>query len=105
MIAAYTGCILACVFAGHVFVADLMKGMGFAAMMPPGWLFDLVFVGLIWLFAHRDIRLSSRVSLVLEALSLVIIGSITAMIMARRGPYRRSGATRSAKPRLRGRHF
>jgi amino acid transporter len=62
-----------------------MKGMGFAAMMPPGWLFDLAFVGLIWLFAHRDIRLSSRVSLVLEALSLVIIGSITAMIMARRG--------------------
>jgi amino acid transporter len=85
MIAAYTGCILACVFAGHVFVADLMKGMGFAALMPPGWLFDLAFVGLVWLFAHRDIRLSSRVSLVLEMLSLVIIGVITAMIVAHRG--------------------
>jgi amino acid transporter len=85
MIAAYTGCILACVFAGHVFVADLMKGMGFAALMPPGWLFDLAFVGLVWFFAHRDIRLSSRVSLVLEMLSLVIIGVITAMIVAHRG--------------------
>src|SRR5438132_539102 len=85
MIAAYAGCMLACVFAAHVFVADLLKGIGLAAVTPPGWLFDLAFVGLIWLFAHRDIRLSSRVSLVLEALSLVIIGSITAMIMARRG--------------------
>ncbi len=85
MIAAYAGCMLACVFAAHVFVADLLKGMGFAALMPPGWLFDLAFVGLVWLFAHRDIRLSSRVSLVLEMLSLVIIGVITAMIVAHRG--------------------
>ena len=85
MIAAYAGCMLACVFAAHVFVADLLKGMGLAALMPPGWLFDLAFVGLVWLFAHRDIRLSSRVSLVLEMLSLVIIGVITAMIVAHRG--------------------
>jgi amino acid transporter len=85
MIAAYAGCMLACVFGGRVFVADLLKGMGLAALMPPGWLFDLAFVGLVWLFAHRDIRLSSRVSLVLEALSLVIIGIITVMIVARRG--------------------
>jgi len=85
MIAAYAGCMLACVFAGHVFVTDLLKGMGLAAMIPPGWLFDLAFIGLIWLFAHRDIRLSSRVSLVLEMLSLVIIGVITAMIVAHRG--------------------
>jgi len=55
------------------------------AMMPPGWLFDLAFVGLVWLFAHRDIRLSSRVSLILEMLSLIIIGVITAMIVAHRG--------------------
>jgi amino acid transporter len=85
MIAAYAGCMLACVFAAHVFVADLLKGMGLAAVMPPGWLFDLAFVGLIWLFAHRDIRLSSRVSLILEMLSLVIIGVITVMIVAHRG--------------------
>ena len=37
MIAAYAGCMLACVFAANVFVADLLKGMGLAAMMPPGW--------------------------------------------------------------------
>ena len=85
MIAAYGGCILACVFAAHVFVADLLKGIGLAAMMPAGWLFDLAFVGLVWLFAHRDIRLSSRVSLILEMLSLAIIGVITAMIVAHRG--------------------
>ena len=44
-----------------------------------------IFVGIVWCAGYRDIKLSSRVALVLEGLSVGIIVLITAVIVMRHG--------------------
>jgi len=47
--------------------------------------FEILFIFLIWACSYRDIRLSSRMGLALEALSLTIIVLIAVVVVAKRG--------------------
>jgi amino acid transporter len=85
MIAAYTATAIAITFGSQIFLDDMLRALGLGAVIPPGWLFDFVFTGLIWLLAYRDIRISARVGLYLEFTSLGIIALITAIVLTRHG--------------------
>jgi amino acid transporter len=85
MIAAYTATAIAITFGSQIFLSDMLRALGFAALVPPSWLFNIVFVALIWLLAYRDIRVSARAGLYLEFTSLAIITIITAVVLFRHG--------------------
>jgi hypothetical protein len=48
-----------------IWLAYLTATIGtlFVATVPPARLFDCIFIGLIWLLAYRDIRISAQVGL------------------------------------------
>ncbi|HEY8873474.1 MAG TPA: APC family permease, partial [Stellaceae bacterium] len=85
IVAAYLAAGIACVFGGEVALANVMRAVGLGTFTPPAWLFVLVFMALVWALAYRDIRLSSRVGVAIEGLSLSIIVLITAIVVARHG--------------------
>jgi amino acid transporter len=85
MIAAYTATGIAIAFGSQIFVGDMLRSLGLGAIVPPAWLFDLAFIALIWLLAYRDIRISARVGLYLEFISLGIITVITGIVLTRHG--------------------
>ena len=85
MVAAYLAAGIASVVGGQIFLGYVLDGIGLGAVNPPGWLFDLAFVALVWALAYRDIRLSARVGVVIECLSLGIITLITAIVTVRHG--------------------
>jgi amino acid transporter len=85
MIAAYAATGIAITFGSQIFLGDMLRSLGLAAIVPPAWLFDVVFIGLIWLLAYRDIRISARVGLYLEFASLAIITLITGIVLVRHG--------------------
>jgi amino acid transporter len=85
MVAAYVTAGIASSIAGEVVFANLLQAVGLPAANPPVWVFYLIFMVVVWLLAYRDIRLSSRVGMVLECLSLATMVSITAIVVARHG--------------------
>ena len=85
MVAAYLAAGIASVVGGQIFLRYVLDAIGLDALSPPGWLFDLAFVALVWALAYRDIRLSSRVGVVIECLSLSVITLITAIVLVRHG--------------------
>jgi amino acid transporter len=85
MVAAYLAAAMACVAGGQIFLRYVLDAVGFGAVNPPGWLFDLAFAGLVWALAYRDIRISARVGVVIECLSLGIIVLFTAIVTVRHG--------------------
>ncbi|MBV8772468.1 MAG: APC family permease [Deltaproteobacteria bacterium] len=95
MSAAYLFTAIAVSISAHIFLADMLRTLGLARLTPPYALFEVVFIILIWACAYRDIRLSARVGLVLEAISLAIIVVIGAVIIAKRG-----GVSESAQLQL-----
>jgi len=66
---------LALTAATALFVQSLITALGFPVMIPSYVLFLGISV-LVYLFAVRDIRISSRIGLALEAISLVIVGVV-----------------------------
>lgn len=85
MIAAYLLTGVAVVISSQIFLANMLSALGLAKLMVPGWLFYVVFVGGIWACAYRDIRLSSRVAVILEAISISVIVLITALVLVQGG--------------------
>jgi amino acid transporter len=85
MLAAYLAAAIASAVGGEIFLGYVMDAMGLGAVKPPAWLFDLVFVGLVWALAYRDIRISSRVGMVIECLSVGIILLVTMIVLIRHG--------------------
>jgi len=85
MLAAYLFTAIAVVIGAHIFLSDMLHALGLGALTPRPPLFEIAFIGLIWACAYRDVRLSSRLGLALEALSLAIIVLITAVVVAKRG--------------------
>jgi amino acid transporter len=85
MIAAYTATGIAITFGSQIFLGDMLRSLGLGAIVPSAWEFDIVFIGLIWLLAYRDIRISARVGLYLEFASLAIITVITGIVLVRHG--------------------
>jgi amino acid transporter len=85
MIAAYLVTAIAVVLGVVLFLANMLDAFGMAAVTPPMWLTCIVFMGLVWFAGYRDIRLSSRVGLVLEAISISVIIVITALVVGKQG--------------------
>ena len=85
MIAAYLFTAVAVTLAFTLFLGSVLSAMGLAGMAPPAWVLIPIFVGIVWCAGYRDIKLSSRVALVLEGLSVGIIVLITAVIVMRQG--------------------
>ncbi|MGH7985091.1 MAG: APC family permease [Candidatus Binataceae bacterium] len=85
MIAAYLFTAIAVSICAHIFLSDMLIALGLAALIPSYGLFEIAFLLLVWAFAYRDIRLSSRVGLVLEASSLTIIVLIAAIVVSKHG--------------------
>ena len=75
MLAAYVFTAMALTAATALFVQSLITALGFPLIVP-SWVLFLGISGLVYLFAVRDIRFSSRLGLALEAISLVIIGVV-----------------------------
>jgi amino acid transporter len=75
MLAAYVFTAMALTAATALFVQSLVTALGFSVIIPNYILF-LGISALVYLFAVRDIRFSSRLGLSLEVLSLVIIALV-----------------------------
>jgi amino acid transporter len=85
MIAAYLAAGVASVIFGQIVLGNVLDEIGMAGLKPPGWLFNIVFVMLVWALAWRDVRISARIGVVIECLSLGTIIVTTAMVLIRQG--------------------
>ena len=85
MIAAYLMCAVAVTVSETLFLDNVFKALGLQAISPPGWIVTILFLGLVGFAAYRDIRMSSRVALVLEGISVGLIVIITAIVVVRHG--------------------
>ena len=63
----------------------MLRSVGLGGFTPPAWLTVTAAAALVWLTGYRDIKLSSRLALVLEGLSIAVIVLITAVIIIRHG--------------------
>lgn len=72
MLAAYLTTAMALTVATSIFVKTMLTSLGVSFVPPMLALYAIVSV-LIWFLASRDIRMSSRIGLTLEAISVVII--------------------------------
>jgi amino acid transporter len=85
MIAAYLFTAVAATVAFTIFLGAVLSSVGLAALAPPAWLLVALFTGVVWLAGYRDIKMSSRLALVLEGVSVGVIVVITAVVVARHG--------------------
>jgi len=75
MLAAYVFTAMALTAATALFMQSLITAVGFSFTVPTYVLYLIISLA-IWLFATRDIRVSSRTSLALEVLSVAIIAVV-----------------------------
>ncbi|MBV8627014.1 MAG: APC family permease, partial [Paraburkholderia sp.] len=73
LIAAYTGTAMGVLAGEAIFVQNAFAPWGINV---PTWLIYVVSGALVWFLAARDIKLSSRLSLAIEAASIVIVGGV-----------------------------
>ena len=85
MIAAYLLTAVAVVVSLGIFLGNVLAELGLARLSPPAWALAPVFLALVGYSAYRDIKLSSRIGLYLEGLSIAIIVAIIAVVTARHG--------------------
>ena len=85
MIAAYLLTAVAVVVSVTLFLANVFTAFGLKGLIPPDWIVACVFTAGVFYAAYRDIRMSSRVALVLEAISVGIIVVVTAIVVAKHG--------------------
>lgn len=85
MIGAYLFTAVAVTIAFTVFFNNVLRSMGVDSVSVPTWLLVAGFVGAVWLAGYRDIKMSSRLALVLEGLSIGIIVLISVLIVVRHG--------------------
>ena len=94
MIAAYLFTAIAASISADIFLSDMLHAFDLAALMPSYGAFEVAFIALTWMCAYRDVRLSSRVGLALEVLSLTMIVMITAAVVIKHGNFLGSGQLR-----------
>jgi amino acid transporter len=85
MIAAYLFTAVAVVVSVTLFLGNVFTAFGLKGLIPPDWIVACVFTAGVFYAAYRDIRMSSRVGLVLEAISVGIIIIVTAVVVAKHG--------------------
>jgi amino acid transporter len=81
MLAAYLFTALALTIATSIFLKTFLAALGIGFPVPNAVTYFIV-SGLIWLFATRDIRISSRLGLALEAISVTIITAVLIVTLA-----------------------
>ena len=72
MLVAYLFTAVALTVATSIFFKDFFGAIGFSSM-PPNFVIYAAVSALIWILAYRDVKLSTRFGLTLEALSVVAI--------------------------------
>jgi amino acid transporter len=85
MISAYIMTAIAVVEAFPIFVGNLFTALGIDKPIVPLWVFAFAQIAMIGYAAYRDIKLSSRVGLICECISVGIIVIITAMVIGVHG--------------------
>jgi amino acid transporter len=85
MVAAYLFTAIAAAVSADIFLSAFLHALHFDKLTPPYAALEIGFISVVWLCAYRDIRLSSRVGLVLEALALITMMVVTMVIVIRRG--------------------
>jgi amino acid transporter len=85
MISAYMFTAVAVALSFAIFLADLLRAFGVGLGLLPTTLVLLVFIATVTYAAYRDVKLSSRVGLILEVVSIGIIIGITACFVRVQG--------------------
>jgi amino acid transporter len=85
MLSTYISLTAVCVFGGSIFLDNTLTALGLAKLNPPLDLFIPVFTAIAWFCAYRDVRLSSRISLITEGISMAIIVIVTAIVVIKHG--------------------
>jgi amino acid transporter len=85
MISAYLFTAISVSLSFTIFLSDFLREFGLALTLWPTYISMLAFVAIVTSGAYRDVKLSSRVGLLLEAVSICIIIAITVMIVRVRG--------------------
>ncbi|WP_297370199.1 APC family permease [Acidocella sp.] len=81
MLAAYIFTAMALTVATSLFAKTFLSSIGVSLGLPNA-VFYLIISVLIWAFATRDVRISSRIGLTLEAISVTIILAVIAITLA-----------------------
>jgi amino acid transporter len=84
MLAAYLTTAMALTVATSIFLKTMIASLG-VTWVPPSLLFYALVSALAWFLASRDIRISSRIGLTCEALSVGIILIVCVMVLSRFG--------------------
>ncbi|MFP3247812.1 MAG: APC family permease [Paraburkholderia sp.] len=77
LIAAYTGTAMGVLAGEAIFVQNAFTPFNIAV---PTWLIYVVSAALAWFLSSRDIKLSSRLSLAIEAASITIVGGVLLVV-------------------------
>jgi amino acid transporter len=85
MVAAYLFTTIAATVSADIFLSALLHLLHLDKLTLPYPALEIGFISLVWFCAYRDVRFSSRVGLVLEALALITMIVITAVTVIRRG--------------------
>jgi amino acid transporter len=85
MISAYMFTAVAVTLSFAIFLRDFLAAFGIRPGMLPTTLWMLLFIATVTYAAYRDVKLSSRVGLILELASVAIVIVITAFIVRVRG--------------------
>ena len=89
MLAAYLTTAMALTVATSIFIKTMLTGLG-VTFVPPTLALYAIVSALIWLLSSRDMRISSRIGLSLEAVSMAIILFVCiSVLMQFRPPSRR----------------
>ncbi|HQT64094.1 MAG TPA: APC family permease [Acidocella sp.] len=81
MLAAYIFTAMALTVSTSLFIKTFFSSCGFN-FAPPNFVLYIVISLAIWLFATRDIRMSSRIGLTLEVISVVIIAAVVVVTLS-----------------------
>jgi amino acid transporter len=84
MLAAYLFTAMALTIATSIFVKTFFASIGITLAVPNAVMYLLI-TGLIWMFATRDVRISSRIGLTLEGISMTIILAVIVVTLAHSG--------------------
>src|SRR3984957_9160723 len=85
MISAYMFTAVAVALSFAIFLGDFLTALGIKVSVVPTTLSMLVFIATVTYAAYRDIKLSSRVGLMLEIISVGIIIGISAFVVRVKG--------------------
>jgi amino acid transporter len=85
MILAYLACAIAVVTQFPLLFTAFLAALGTSLSTPKLTMFSVIFLGLVVQAAYRDIKLSSRLGLILEITSVSIIVLILALVVGRHG--------------------